>query len=391
MANAYTQIFRQGTYAQYQALAEKNDNLLYFCTDNGKLYKGSVDFTDSFVVVTAENLPATGVASKIYYISDQAKFKTYLNGAYVEIGNPIDKQGSSSTSTITDSSTDDHVPSAKNVYTYGQEILAAIGGEDVVKEVEAGTASGKVKVTKGDDSSAEFVVPDVLVGVAAGSTAAQVSFTQAGESDPVLVTVPGVITDAVAGSNAGEVSLTNSTSASSKTITVPGVAATIADKAATDAAFTVTPTTGDAYDVTVSGVVTTPTWNTTNRILTLPVSGGQAVEVNIGRDLVLKSGYYDTTAKEIVLVLNDEDETEIRVDVTALIDIYTGGETSTVSVDVSSSNVITAAVKLDQAAGNAIEIVTGDNGGLRVDLSDYALDENLQALATATTTWGTFS
>lgn len=388
MANTYTQILRQGTYAQYKAIETPDANLLYFCTDNGKLFKGAVDFTDSFVVVASTALPTAGVPGKIYLESDTGFFKTYINNAWKILGQPLDAADGNN-HTITDESANDHVPSAKNVYLYGQDILAqAVGGTGVVKNVEAGTADGKVKVTKGDNTSAEFVVPGVIVDAAAGDAAAQAKFTVAGVEDATVITVPGVITGAVAGSAAGQIDLTNSTAASSGTITVPGVAATIANKASEDGAFTVTPTTGDAYDVSVSGVVTTPTWNSTTRVLTLPVNGGTAVEVNIGRDLVLKSGYYDVTNKQIVLVLNDDDETEVRVDVADLIDIYTGGSTDTASVDVT-NNVITASVKLDDAAGNAIEVVSGK--GLRVDLSAYALDENLSALATATTSWGTFA
>lgn len=330
----YPKLLRAGTYAQYQAITTKDNNVLYFCTDNGKLFKGSIDFTNSLVSVTASSLPSTGVPGKIYYVTDQNKWKTYIGSAYVEIGNPIDTQGSSTTSTITSTSPDDHVPSAKNVYTYGQEILAAAsGGSAVVKNVEAGTADAKIKVTKGDNTSSQFAVP--------------------------------------------------------------GVVTAVSDNSSVDAGikFTKTNTSGTTADtnVLVTGVVTTPTWNNTSRILTLPVSGGTTVEVNIGKDLVISSGYYDSTNKQLVLILNDEEETEIRIDVEDLIDIYVGGSTSTASVSVSSDNIITSAVKIDQATGNAITVVSGTNGGLRVDLSDYALQDDLDALATATTSWGTFT
>ena len=51
-STTYTKILYSGTYAQYLDLVESsaiNENYLYFCTDNGKLFKGSVDFTNSFV------------------------------------------------------------------------------------------------------------------------------------------------------------------------------------------------------------------------------------------------------------------------------------------------------------------------------------------------------
>ncbi len=363
MANTYTQILRQGTYAQYQALATKDSNLLYFCTDNGKLYKGTVDFTDSFVSVTAAELPAAAnaVPGKIYYVSDEARFCTKIGDALVSIERTLDVAASDSTSSITASSVDSHVPSSKNVYLYGQEILAqATGGSAVVKNVEAGEVVGGVKVTKGDNSSTTFIVPGLVSAAVAGSNAAEIAITNTTDASSTTITVPGVVTAVAGGSNDAEITITNSTGSASTTVTVPGV-------------------------------VTTPTWDSTARVLSLPVSGGTAVEVNIGKDIFLERGYYDTTTKELVLVLNDPSETEIRVPVVSLIDVYTGGVTDSASVSVSSQNVITANVKLDQATGNAITVVSGENGGLRVDLSAYALNENLEALAGATTAWGSFS
>lgn len=400
MANSYKNILKYGSYASYLALVASSgidNDVLYFCTDNGKLFKGTVDFTDRFVSCTAATLPAvsSAVPGNIYYVSDEAKFKTVINDAYVEIGNPIDKIGDSTTSTITNSSSDDHVPSAKNVYKYGQEILAqAVGGSGVVKAVGNGTADGKIQVTMGDDTTSEFALAGAVVSItASASSAATVDVTAADDTQATPVVVPGVITAAAAGSNAGEIDLTNSTAANSTTITVPGIVATIAD-ATTAGSFAVTPTTGTAYDVAVSGVVTTPTWNSTTRSLTLPVVGGESVVVDIGKDIFVQEGYYDTTNKNIVLILNNDDPSDpqnpIIIPAAALVDIYTGISTTTATVTVSTSNEISAAVKIDQATGNAIQVVSGDNGGLRVDLSAYALDENLEALAAATAEWGTF-
>ena len=400
MANSYKNILKYGSYSSYLALVDSSaidNDVLYFCTDNGKLFKGTVDFTDRFVSCTAATLPATSAAvpGNIYYVSDEAKFKTLIGNAYVEIGNPIDKIGDSTTSTITNASSDDHVPSAKNVYTYGQEILAqAVGGSAVVKAVGNGTADGKIQVTMGDDSTSEFALAGAVVSItASASSAATVDVTAADDTQATPVVVPGVITNAAAGSGAGEIDLTNSTAANSTTITVPGIVASIAD-ATTAGSFAVTPTTGTAYDVAVSGVVTTPTWNSTTRSLTLPVVGGESVVVDIGKDIFVQEGYYDTTNKNIVLILNNDDPSDpqnpIIIPAAALVDVYTGAATTTATVTVSTTNEITAAVKIDQATGNAIQVVTGENGGLRVDLSAYALDENLEALAAATAEWGTF-
>ena len=313
-STTYTKILYAGTYAQYKALVTAgtvDETHLYFCTDNGKLYRGSVDFTDSFVPGLASATPAAAdaVPGKIYYETDTKKFKTLINNALVEIGNPIDAMGDSTTSTITVSSSDEHVPSSKNVWTYGQEILAqATGGSAVVKDVanDATTDAGII-VTKGDDSTASVVV---------------------------------------------------------------------------------------------SGVVTTPTWDSTNLRLTLPVAGGQSVEVNIPKDIFLESGSYDVTNKQIVLVLNDPESTEIRFDVEDLIPIYVAKDTTTVDTTVAFNATtgqyeISGDFNVSDSTGNVL-VVEAD--GLFVDGSQYAtttqlndLEGSHNNLAAAALEWGTFA
>ena len=362
MANTYTQILRAGTYAEYTALATKDANLLYFCTDNGKLFKGTVDFTNELVFQAAVPEAASAVPGKIYVDTRDGAMYALNGNAIVTLGKAPLASASGAT-TIDNTVTDDTVPKSLNVYLSGQDILAqAVGGSAVVKDVNAGSADAQVVVTYGDDSTSGVTVPGVVTGLAAGSGAGEVVVT----------------------ANAADG--TSGTSA----VTVPGVVASVAASTSAEATVVITPTTGAASNILVPGVVTTPTWDNTSRTLTLPVSGTSTpVTVEIGKDLVLESGYYDTTTKEIVLVLNDPEETEIRVSVADLIDIYTGGTTDTATVSVSTSNVITAAVKIDQATGNAITVVTGNNGGLRVDLSDVY--DEISALASATTAWGSFT
>jgi hypothetical protein len=337
MANTYPKILKAGTYAEYLALATKDSNALYFCTDNGKLFKGTIDFTDSFEVVTAATLPAAGVPGKIYYESDTQTFKAYLNNAYVVIGTPTDASSSGAT-TIASTSDDSHVPTSLNVYLYGQDILSqAIGGTDVVKSVAAGDDPAEIVVTQGDDSTSDVVVPGVVVGVAQKAN------------------TPGTI----------EVS------------TSDGATAT---------------------DVQLTGLVTTPTWNSTSRVLTLPVTGAQnPVIVDIGKDAFLDPAgnhHYDTTTDELVLYLNVDDPStsepwEIRIPTQGMVPVYTGASTSTATVTVGGSTglEISTAVKVDQHTGNAITIAQDTEeggvtttGGLRVDLSSYATQSDLTTL-----------
>ena len=332
-ATTYSKILYAGTYANYQAIATKDANVLYFCTDNGKLFKGEIDFTDSFVASLESAVPtaANAVPGKIYYATDTKKFRTLIDGALVEIGNPIDAQGSQTTSTITNVSTDDHVPSAKNVWTYGQEILAqATGGSAVVKTIANDvTTDAGIIVTYGDDSTSSVVPTGIVTAV---------------EKD-----------------TANEASIIVKNSA--------GAADT---------------------NITLKGVVTTPSWDSTNLKLTLPVSDGTAVEVNIPKDIFLKSGSYDATNRQIVLVLNDSSSTEIRFNVADMVDIYIAKDTTTVDTTVAWNTTagkyeISSDVNVSADANNKLTIA---NDGLLVDISD--LEGSHNNLATAALEWGTF-
>ena len=331
-ATTYSKILYAGSYTNYLAIASKDPNVLYFC-DNGKLFKGDIDYTDSFVASLESAVPAASAAvpGKIYYATDTKKFRTLVNNALVEIGNPIDAQGDSTTSTITNVSTDDHVPSAKNVWTYGQEILAqATGGSAVVKDVvnDTTTAAGVI-ITYGDDSTSSVVVSGVVTAVEKDTT------------------------------NEASIIVKNSAGASDT-------------------------------NITLKGVVTTPSWDSTNLKLTLPVSDGNSVEVNIPKDIFLKDGTYDVTNRQIVLILNDEAENEIRFNVSDMVDIYVAKDTTTVDTTVAWNTTagkyeISSVVNVSADANNKLTIA---NDGLLVDISD--LEGSHNNLAAAALEWGTF-
>jgi len=344
-ATTYAKILFTGNYDNYIALETKDPDVLYFCQDQGKLFKGAKDYTDAFVQVTSATLPAAGIPGKIYYETDTKIFKTYLGNAYVEIQQPIDQVGDSTTHTLSASSSDNSVPSSKNVWLYGQAIISeVIGGTDVIKDVTAGTDPASVTVKYGDNSTSK-------------------------------VTVPGVVTG-------------------------------ITDDTTTDGQFIVTGSDGSTSAVAVSGVVTTPTWDETSLKLTLPVVGGEAIEVNIPKDIFLESGSYDITNKQIVLVLNDSSSTEIRFSVTDMVPIYDVTDTSTVDSHITwdgtnGKYVISADAKISAEQGNGIEEKAD---GLYLDVRPYAtttdlgtleaavatLEESHNNLAAAALQWGTF-
>lgn len=301
--NTYNKILLAGTQAQYDALASKDANKLYFCTDTGKLYKGSVDFTNALVVST--NVPTSGIIQgKIYHITSDGTFRKYNGATWDIISYPL-------TTTVDDQSDDVHVPSAAAVYSAIEDAVEGIiTGGDVVKEVEA-----------------------------------------------------------------------KSTTTSGQTVYTP-------------ATLTITKGDDSTEDVLVRGVALAPTYQSSDRTFTFPVSGGDPVVVTLGKDEFIDptaDNRYDPTDESIHLYLNDgtgepgTTGTEIVIPVKDLIDTYQGGTSTTASAAVTSTTdeqghvikTITPSVRLadEQGLTNAIQI--HQNGGIYVDLSDYALTSDV--------------
>lgn len=293
--NTYTKILNAGTQAAYNSLETKNPNLLYFCTDTGKLYKGTVDFTDS--LVAAASKPETPVAGKIYVLADTNTVEAYIGGAWKVLSYPM-------TTTVDLNSDDVHVASAKAVYDAIQNAVEGLAGSSsTVKSVATGDADGQIKITKGDNTS---------------------------------------------------------------------------------------------ENVTVKGVVTTPTWDSSSRKLTLPVAGAAAVEVEIGKDIFINpnaDNKYNPETGNIEIYLNDgtaeKEDTKIEIPASALIDVYTGTTADGTSVTVTDDNKISVALVADNTDDQKVNGFTVTANGIMVDLTAYAktvdvegmVDVNTQAIA----------
>lgn len=86
----------------------------------------------------------------------------------------------------------------------------------------------------------------------------------------------------------------------------------------------------------------------------MPVFGGDELTINLGKDMVVKSGAYNTATKEIQLTISTGEV--VKIPAAALVDVYTGGASKTASVTVSDQNVISVDVKVSAAENNNIEI-----------------------------------
>lgn len=129
-----------------------------------------------------------------------------------------------------------------------------------------------------------------------------------------------------------------------------------------------------------AGSVKNPEYDQETRKITLPILQAdgttQALEINLGKDMVVKTGSFDKATQEIVLVLTDD--SKVKIPAASLVDIYTGGATATIAVSVSDGNVITAEVKLSTVEKN---ILKKDENGLYVLEDDFT--ETKQAIVNA--------
>jgi hypothetical protein len=128
--------------------------------------------------------------------------------------------------------------------------------------------------------------------------------------------------------------------------------------------------------VKLDGLAQAPSYDRTSRKFSFPVIGGDAVEIDLGKDLVVNSGTYDTATQDIVLTLVNNDT--IRIPVGHLVDIYTGSEDESGAVKITidnDTNKVKATVNVDGIT------IKKDNGVLKADFSTLALKSVVEDLA----------
>lgn len=121
----------------------------------------------------------------------------------------------------------------------------------------------------------------------------------------------------------------------------------------------------DPITTTLTGVVHEPTYDSETRTIKLPVFGGDELTISLGKDLVVTSGTYNATDKNIELTITTGEV--IKIPVGSLVDIYVGVATSTADVTVSDDNKISVKVKVSAKANNTLTI---EDDGLYVSVPD---------------------
>ena len=135
-------------------------------------------------------------------------------------------------------------------------------------------------------------------------------------------------------------------------------------------------------NVTLNGVVVNPEWNAETRVLTLPnTTTGKELTINFGKDMVITSGTYDATNKELVFVIGEDSTKTVKVPVGDLIDIYTASTETDGAIKLTvTDNAFKGELLVD--ANSVLKITAGK---LTADLSGYVTTTIFDTLNEAVT------
>lgn len=170
-------ILKAGLQSAYNALQTKDENVLYFCTDTGKMYKGSVDFTES--VKVAATKPSTPVDGKVYIIQDAGTVEAYVGGAWHTITPKVNE-------TLDANAKAGELASAKAVYDFVTEIASTITSSDKVVENITSTKAGKIDYATADGKSHEVTLAGVALAPEYDATTRKFTFHVNGAEDLVV-------------------------------------------------------------------------------------------------------------------------------------------------------------------------------------------------------------
>lgn len=108
----------------------------------------------------------------------------------------------------------------------------------------------------------------------------------------------------------------------------------------------------------------------TGKLQLLDASGNKLGEdIDLALEKFVHSGEYDATTKSIILYFDEAKTDSVTIPVGDLIDVYTGEETTSATVEVGTGNKIKATIKISKAEGNTL-IVKED--GLYVAAPDLS-------------------
>ena len=406
----YPNILKYGLQASYDALGSKDSNVLYFCTDTRKIYKGDIDFTDS--VVLAATKPATGIiAGKLYVIADTGTVEVYAGGAWHVVSYPV-------ATTISAASDNVHVATAKAVYDAIQE---AISGGSVVNEVKVSTTEGNVTVVSNGQGK-DVVVHGVVTTPSYDAATRKFTFPVVDGDDVVVELGKDIFIDPNANNRYENGNLyLNDGSGETKTPTelVIPVTALVKDYFGDDTASIQVDIDNATHKVTAKAVLRADKEGFTNALKVSEAEGDQGLYVDLSAYATI--AYVDGEIEraegtaDSALALAQSNQTAIGVlngdvstagsvakTVNDAINALDSTVTQAAGADGVSAEVVQEDGKLKSVsvaiaantydAYGAAKAVQGETTKTVKDVEDLVAENaaNLEALAAATTVWGTF-
>ena len=408
----YPNILKYGLQTSYDALGVKDSNVLYFCTDTKKIYKGDIDFTDS--VVLAATKPATGIiAGKLYVLADTGTVEVYAGGAWHVVSYPV-------ATTISASSDDVHVATAKAVY---DAIQNAISGGSVVNEVKASATEGNITVVSNGQEK-DVVVHGVVTTPSYDATTRKFTFPVVDGDDVVVELGKDIFIDPNANNryeNGNLYLYLNDGSGETKTPTelVIPVTALVKDYFGDDTASIQVDIDNATHKVTAKAVLRADKEGFTNALKVSEAEGdlGLYVDLSAYATIAYVDGEIERAegTADSALALAQSNQTAIGVlngdvatagsvakTVNDAINTLDSTVTQAAGADGVSAEVVQEDGKLKSVsvaiaaetydAFGAAKAVQGETTKTVKDVEDLVAENaaNLEALAAATTVWGTF-
>ena len=177
-----------GTQAQFdaaKAAGTLNADHLYFTSDTLCIYKGENLLSASVEAVS--EFPASGAQGRIYVNSETLESKVWNGSAWTVVSPAVETTLTAETATTS-------LATAGAIRTYVAGAIAdaqagMLGNADIVKAVAYDEATQKITVTKGDDSTAELLLKNLLTGAAYDGATGNFTFTTA-NGEAVVVNTP---------------------------------------------------------------------------------------------------------------------------------------------------------------------------------------------------------
>lgn len=179
--------FKQGTRAQWEALATKDSETLYFLSDTHQIAKGGEIYVKSYEVVAALPTDMSVAKKDVLYVVTGEKALYTFNGT--QFDKAFDTKDALDTAVVSDGK---NAVTSGAVYTFvATEIGKLLGGETgvVVTEVKAkegADAVGTLVVTTGGGSS-DVVLKDLVHNVKWDSETRNLTFEQTGSAADIVI------------------------------------------------------------------------------------------------------------------------------------------------------------------------------------------------------------